>query len=301
MFIRSKTQVDIQTLIQLQQSARVLPLKTSAIRSPYSGGYVSLFKGRGMEFDEVRAYQAGDDIRHMDWRVTARQGKPHTKLFREERERAVFIWVDYTAAMFFATQGCLKSVLATYATSLLAWASVQHQDRLGGLIFSETQHIEQRPMQGKTGVLRFLQQMVNHSAWQQRYWGQTDRNVKEQALLRLRRVSHPGSLIFLVSDFRYFSQIAQTHLVQLSQHNDLVLLLFADPLEVSQLKQGSYRISNGRQLKTITASQQNQCQQRFSQREKKLEQLCQQYGMHLLLCMTHQDILEQLKHGLVKS
>ena len=88
-----------------------------------------------MEFDESRLYQPGDDIRNMDWRVTARTGKPHTKLFREERERPVFVWVDYRAPMFFATQGVFKSVFVARMAALIAWNAVQQGDRIGGLIF----------------------------------------------------------------------------------------------------------------------------------------------------------------------
>ena len=112
--------VSLKTLIDLAKPAATLKLQHTQLRSLQSGGYVSRFKGRGMEFDEARLYQPGDDIRSIDWRVTARTGKAHTKLYREERERPVFVSVDNRSAMHFATRGVFKSVLATKLAGLLA-------------------------------------------------------------------------------------------------------------------------------------------------------------------------------------
>lgn len=103
----------LDDLIRLNQPAKSIELARSTARALQSGQYFSAFKGRGMEFDESRPYAHGDDIRSLDWRVTARTGKVHTKLFREERERPVFLSVDLRSPMFFATRGLFKSVLAT--------------------------------------------------------------------------------------------------------------------------------------------------------------------------------------------
>ncbi|MFZ2172135.1 MAG: DUF58 domain-containing protein, partial [Methylococcaceae bacterium] len=128
--------VSLKTLIDLAKPATSLNLHHLSIRSRQSGGYVSRFKGRGMEFDEARLYQPGDDIRSIDWRVTARTGKTHTKVYREERERPVFISVDNRPAMHFATRGVFKSVLAAKLAGLLAWTAQNHGDRIGGQIFT---------------------------------------------------------------------------------------------------------------------------------------------------------------------
>ena len=111
--------VSIPSLLKLRQAATGLDLRSRFIRARQGGSYMSAFKGMGMEFDEVRPYQPGDEVRHLDWRVTARTGRPHTKLFREERERPILLWVDYRANMFFATRGVFKSVLAARAAALL--------------------------------------------------------------------------------------------------------------------------------------------------------------------------------------
>ncbi|PCI06195.1 MAG: DUF58 domain-containing protein, partial [Gammaproteobacteria bacterium] len=120
------------TLISLNREAKNLPLTPRKITAKLSGTYLTIFKGLGMEFDEVRPYQAGDDLYSIDWNVTARTGEAHTKIFREERERPVLMWVDYRQPMFFATRGSFKSVVAAKIAALLAWSAAQHGDRLGG-------------------------------------------------------------------------------------------------------------------------------------------------------------------------
>jgi len=157
-----RVRVNRQSLIALRKAGAALPLKAVKTLGRMTGNYLSRFKGRGMEFDESRPYQPGDDARNLDWKVTARTGKPFTKLFREERERSVLLWVDYRAPMHFATRGLFKSVLAARTAALLAWGAIHHSDRLGGLIFSESGHLEVRPQQGKHAVLNFIRQLVSH-------------------------------------------------------------------------------------------------------------------------------------------
>ncbi len=128
--------------------ARPSQLTAPRVRVVTSGGHLSPYKGRGVEFDESRPYQPGDDLRTIDWRVTARTGKPHTKVFREERNRPVFVWLDLRRPMLFATRGEFKGVRAAEMAALIAWSAVAHGDRLGGLVFSESEHHELRPALG---------------------------------------------------------------------------------------------------------------------------------------------------------
>ena len=136
-------------LIRLSGPARAIALDVLRVNSLQTGAYVSRFRGRGMEFDESRPYQPGDDPRSIDWRVTARSTTAYTKLFREERERPVLIAVDLRSNMHFATQGCFKSVNASRAAALLSWAAHHRGDRLGGLIFGDTTHRELKPRLGR--------------------------------------------------------------------------------------------------------------------------------------------------------
>ena len=317
--------VSKQDLISLRAQAEKLSLNSIKIRARQGGAYLSRFKGRGMEFDEVRPYQPGDDVRTLDWRVTARTGKPHTKLFREERERAVLFWVDYRAPMFFATRGVFKSVLAARAAALLAWSAVSHGDRLGGLIFSEDRHEEVRPQRGQKGALHLIQCLAEHPAWTRgldackeptkekntdlrssetvprAYLRSGREDAALQALIRLRRVVRPGSLVFLMSALRAMGPQAEPHLAQLAQHNDVVLFFMHDPLEQHLPPAGRYRISDGTKelcLDTGSTTFRTRYHLNFQERQDTVKQLCRRYGMHYLSCTTSDDVVKTLKSGL---
>lgn len=305
------TRIRQSTLIGLHRDAKNLPLKSTRVAARLSGNYVSAFKGRGMEFDEVRPYAAGDDVRSIDWRVTARTGRPHTKLFREERERPVLLWVDYRRPMFFGTRQCFKSVLAARAAALLAWSAAQHSDRLGGLIFSEQQHQELRPQRGKGATLHFIRKLSEHPAWDRSASSPVDNSSGLHALQRLRRVARPGSLIFLISDFRHMDdglspgspahQAMSSTLAQLAAHNDLVMLFISDPLEAQLPPAGFYRISDGDTELTLNTRDRNSREsylQRFNQHRQQLQQTCKKLGMFFLDISTEQDLLARLQRGL---
>ncbi|MEL0036505.1 MAG: DUF58 domain-containing protein [Gammaproteobacteria bacterium] len=135
----------VDELLSLRQQASALDLASKyQVSSTLAGGYRSKFRGRGMDFDEARLYQPGDDIRNIDWRVTARTGKAHTKLFKEERERPVFILIDQSARLFFGSKVAFKSVIAARASALLVWACVNAGCRIGGVIFDDNNHLEHR-------------------------------------------------------------------------------------------------------------------------------------------------------------
>jgi uncharacterized protein (DUF58 family) len=257
-----------------------------------------------MEFDESRLYQPGDDIRNIDWRVTARTGKTYTKLFREERERPVFLWVDLRAPMFFATRGRFKSVMASYLASLLAWSANHHGDRIGGVIFSEVTHHELKPHRGKIGVLRFINKLVEHPAWEDPYTGQGDKYAFGRELIRLRRVSRPGSLIFLISDFRYMTESDENQIIRLSKHNDMILIYVCDPLEIDLPGGGQYRISDGEQdmsIDTYNRDYINNYHIRHEQHAERLSRLSRMGNIFLITCTTKDDPLQVLQSKMVAT
>ena len=300
--------LDKKSLIGLHRQAASLSLSALKVRAAQSGQYLSSFRGRGMEFDEVRPYQAGDDVRTLDWRVMARTGKPHTKLFREERERAVLLWVDSRSSMFFATRGAFKSVVAARAAALLGWAAVTQGDRIGGLIFSEQQHEESRPQGSKHAVLHLIQRLVKQEqlAWvqAQEHPQNSDREARDaavQSLLRLRRVTRPGSLVVLLSDFRDVDERSELHLSQLARHNDVVMFFIYDELESTLPPAGLYRVGNGSEtvtLDTTTAATRDAYHQRFIARRDGLQALCRRHGICFIPCSTTQPLAQRLREGL---
>ena len=237
--------VKLSTLIGLNRDARSLPLISNSVKAKMAGGHQSAFRGRGMDYHESRPYQPGDDIRAIDWRVTARSGRTHTKVYREERERPVLLWLDLSRSMFFGTQTCFKAVLASKLAALLAWSSVQDGDRVGYLVFSEQQHIESRPGRGKHSALQFIQQLVAHPAWDMAANDGREQETGVKALKRLRQVTRPGSLVILLSDFRFLNEDCRGQLVELTRHNDVVMIHTYDPFERMLPEPGYYRVTDG--------------------------------------------------------
>jgi len=295
--------VSAPALIRLRHGAESLPLRATRILGTMAGPHLSAFKGRGMEFDETRPYQPGDDVRSLHWRIIARTGKPHTKLFREERERSVLLWVDYRRPMWFATRGAFKAVVAARAAALLAWSAAGHGDRVGGLVFSERGHLELRPRLGSKAVLHLIRRLAEPrgEGQPQRQDPQRSARALATALGRLRHVSHPGSLIFLLSDFRDLRPRAEAHLAQLARHSDLVMLFVHDRLERELPRVGRFRLSDGDSSLAVDASDprtRERHRTHFVQHEQHLRSLCQRHRIYLLPCPTDVDLVPHLRTGL---
>ncbi|MFT4746694.1 MAG: hypothetical protein ACI8XG_000767 [Congregibacter sp.] len=222
----------IKELIHYQGKTALLNLSPrKTVQAKLAGAYLAKTKGRGMEFDEARHYQAGDDIRAIDWRVTARTGKTHTKLYREEKERPVFILTDLSSSMQFGTQFLFKSVQAAHLSALIAWSARKRGDRIGGLVFNQHQHLECKPFTRQKAVLSLLNSMIK-----MQQGSQTSKQEQEQislanACARLRRLAHPGSLIFILSDFSQLDELAIQHIAQLSKHCEVIAHPISDPFE----------------------------------------------------------------------
>jgi uncharacterized protein (DUF58 family) len=293
--------VKLSTLIGLNRDAASLPLISNAVKAQMAGGHLSAFRGRGMEYHESRPYQPGDDIRSIDWRVTARSGQTHTKVYREERERPVLLWLDLSRSMFFGTRVCFKSVLAAKLAALLAWSSVLHGDRVGYLVFSEQQHIEFRPTRGKRAVLQFIQQLAAHPAWEMDDSGVREQQPGLHALMRLRQVTRPGSLLVLLSDFRFLNGDCRGQLAELARHNDVVMIHTYDPLEQVLPPPGRYRITDGASsvaIDTANPEVRAQYQQRYAEQQQELKQLCNELGLFQLDIATDSDMIAELRSGL---
>lgn len=204
-------------------------------RARQNGEYRAVLKGRGMEYIESRPYQAGDDVRALDWRLTARLGKPHTKLFREERERPVYLLVDMGPTMAFATQGSFKRVQAARAAALLAWKAVESGDRIGGVVHAGSEHHERVPARGKLAAMRMLRLLADTGLLSPGQMQDSDsgQSAQLQALRRLRRLAKPGSLVFVIGDGRGLDETALAELAEIKRHCELGIVLVHDPLEIS--------------------------------------------------------------------
>lgn len=290
-------------LIRLNGPARAIALDVLRVNSLQTGAYVSHFRGRGMEFDESRPYQPGDDPRSIDWRVTARSTTAYTKLFREERERPVLVMVDLRANMHFATQGCFKSVNACRAAALLAWAAHHRGDRLGGLVFGDTTHRELKPKLGRQAALRFVHQLADHPDWNSRERSDGDDGEFQltQAMSALRRVARPGSLVVILSDFQGFNKAAKSYLSSIARHNEVLALFLNDPIERQLPPPGRYRLVAGEDemaIDTFTKAARSDYASAFEARSHELEVFCHRYGVHLLPLSTEDDPVAALQTAL---
>jgi uncharacterized protein (DUF58 family) len=285
-------------LIALREEARRLDIAPrSKVLATRSGGHLSRFRGRGMEFDESRAYQPGDDVRNMDWRVTARAGSPHVKLFREERERPLWLLVDMGPSMRFGTRVAFKSVVAARAAALLAWAATDKADRVGGLVFDETRHFERPPAARTRGLLPLLKALAQGPV----PGGGDGLPGLVAAAERLVQLVRPGSLVFLLSDFQGLTRERAAWLAQVGRANEVVLVHVRDPLEETAPPPGTYPVTDGIRsglLDTGTRALRTAWQRRFDDHLDLIEGLARRHHAHLLKLRTDEPVGPALSRGL---
>lgn len=207
----------------LKKVKRIEITTRGLVNDVFSGEYHSVFKGRGMEFAEVREYQIGDDIRTIDWNVTARQGHPFVKVFEEERELTVMLLVDVSSSGEFGTFKQMKGEIAAEICALLAFSAIKNNDKVGLIIFSDTVEKYVAPKKGKSHVLRVVRELLYHEPQG------TQTNIGE-ALEFLSRVTSRRSVVFLVSDF--MSSGYEKALQIANKRHDMVSITITDPREI---------------------------------------------------------------------
>ena len=275
---------ELADLIALQRQACTVRYRPEG-HAARAGTHLSKLRGRGMDFSEARNYQAGDEIRHMEWRVTARTGRPHVKVYQEERERPVVILTDFNPSMHFGTRIAFKSVVAARLAALIAWTAAKQGDRVGGIVFSAVAHNEYTPASRQAGVLPLLASLSHytheHNPKSERM---PDARSLNHALLRLRRVAKPGSILVLISDFYTMDTDSEQHLSRLSRHNDIIAYHVCDPLELAPPKPAQYAITDGKHeilldttLDSVRFSYQFYCEQRIAALQAQCKRLKMQY------------------------
>lgn len=290
---------ELSQLIELRHPAQKLDLRQRRrALSLLAGSSKANFRGRGIDFEEVRAYQPGDDIRTIDWRVTARTGDAHTKLFREERERPVMVVVDQRSSMFFGSQYCCKSVLAAHFGALLAWSALGRGDRVGGLVFNEQEHREIRPRRSRRSVLSLLHNIQELN--QALPMSPLENSLPLRVLLSdLRRIARPGSAVFLVSDFSgALESSALEHLYQLSRHTEITAIHCSDKLETELPVRGNYTVTDGNQrarLFTGNPALRRRFHDHFSQKLERLHEEYGKLGIPVIEAGTHDSPLSTLQ------
>ena len=295
------THVALDELIALAALAQGASLARRQ-RSPAlrSGASSSRWRGRGVDFRESRIYQAGDEIRHMDWRVTARSGKPHTKLFEEEREQGLLLAMDLNPGMRFGTRVRFKSVQAARAAALLAWMASAAGDRVGALGFGGGLDGEVKPAGGRRGVLQVLRAL--------RDWDASADNTTQEplsrALVRVRRLLRPGMRLVLLSDGFSTDEEAAQRLPQIAGRHEITVVLLRDALELRAPPPGRYALHVGSARRILDFSDSHVCDEwtrRFATARERLRTLCAKLGVRVVELDGHADLRLALAPLLARS
>lgn len=289
--------VSVADMLNQRHLANSIDLSTRRrSTSCIDGSSRSSFRGRGMEFAEVRPYNPGDDIRNIDWRVTARTQQTYTKLFQEEKERPVYLVVDQRSSMFFASQGPFKSVFAAKIASIIAWAALNNNDRIGAIIFSDTQQIDLRAKQGKHALLQliFQLQQYNQALMDPK---QKDKDTSQADISRtpdvqgeslslyemlkdLGRVAKPGSAVFVISDFWDFDDSCKEPLAMAARHADVHLIKTFDHFEKSLPSAPNLLVTDGQQKIDLHNVNQRDYSHQFERQQQVIEQFCLNHKMN---------------------
>ncbi len=209
---------------ELFTKIRQIQLKSQRlVTDVLAGEYESAFKGRGMEFEQVREYQPGDDIRHIDWNVTARTGQPHVKEHREERELTVMLVVDVSSSGAFGSQERFKQEVAAEVAAVLAYAAIKNNDRVGMVLFADDIEHFIPPKKGRAHVWRVIREILGHRTLERRG---TDLEI---ALEYLNKVVSRRAVVFLISDF--LDQSLGERLRATARRHDLTAIAITDPRE----------------------------------------------------------------------
>lgn len=302
-----------QMLIQRQAAKALAYVSHARSIAGISGLHLSKIRGRGIDFEEFRPYQAGDDIRLIDWRATARTGRAVTKVFREERERPVIIAVDQCSSMFFGSQVAFKSVIAAQAAALFCWLAIDNGDRVGGLVFSDTDASLVRPKRSRRSALHLLNQIFTFNQKlnaKKKHTPDSEPQAADfkpglaHALGQIRRITKPGSTLYVISDFATLDETALQYLNQLSRHNNVVCCMVYDELEESLPTPGVYSITDGSSkgsINTHSSKARSRYKQQFEERMATIESDLERLKIRLIKLRTNQLVVEQVREWIAKN
>jgi len=286
-------QVDLRDLLALRYRRLNTAIGNVRVMGTQAGSRLSKLRGRGIDFSEVRAYQPGDDVRTIDWRVTARKNTPHTKVFREERERLTLVVVDQSQSMFFGSKVRLKSVAAAEIAAYSAWQAFHHNDRVGGMIISNTSHVIRKPFRNVKSVARFLGDLTAANQALVRGAEHPPASHFADALLQLRRLAHNNYRIYIISDFQPLGDHWRDAFRSLAQRNEVIALRVYDPLEMELPPADSYTVTDGQHRLQFHAGNRklrSHYQARFQHETEQFRQTCEETAVNYRLIATHEPL-----------
>ena len=290
----------LDELLELRHQAHTLGIASHhLVNTTFAGIYASVFRGQGLNFEEVREYREGDDIRNMDWKVTARTNEPHLKVYREERERSVVLCVENGPHMHFGTRGTFKYIQAARAAALIGWAANSKGDRVGGILFgdADTGPLHYRPTKDRRALWRLLHDLAQPGE-------RAGRGVDclEAVLQRADRGTGTGSVIVAIADFNREPTGLDRSIGQLCQRHSVVLVPIDDPAdrEIPAVGRALFRDAAGELLEVDTddARGRTAFREAWQHRRDELVRQANRLGVGVIPVSTDTDVHRSLMEGL---
>ncbi len=298
----NRVYASLEQLCALQYQARGFSfLPKQAVHSVLVGRHASRLRGRGLNFEELRHYRVGDDIRTMDWKVSNRTRKPHVRVYTEERERPVLLVIDQRQCMFFGSQQKMKSVVAAEAAALAAWRVLAVGDCVGALVFNDREILAVKPRRSRNTVMQILQHTLrmNHAlasgVEQESAAGQLNR-----ALVEAERLCGHDYLVVLISDMSGWNDATVRSIKRLSRHNNIIATLIYDPLE-RQLPSHQLVVSDGAlqiEVDARKAELQQQFTREFASGVNFLQGELKKYQVPVITVDTLHPVQDQIREAL---
>ena len=293
--------VDLEQLIALEQKGRkVSLLPRQPVHSLLSGRYASRMRGRGLNFEEIRDYRSGDDVRSIDWKVTARLQSPHVRVFNEERDRQGLLVVDQRLSMFFGTRRAMKSVTAAEIAAVVAWRILSVGDRVGGIVFNDRSIEEVRPQRSRRIVLQYLTKLAEQNQALGVGRGITrDATMLNRALDRIRRVAPHDATIVIFSDFDGADETTRHAIAALAAHNTVIAVLIHDPSQSELPAAGRMTVTDGELQIALDVAHGSTRQNILDMSKTRLRSVFEwtrDFGVPVLPLSTAEEPVNQLHH-----
>ncbi len=296
---REGAYTDLDSLVRLRFETQDFSLRPQQpVTSVLNGRYGSKLRGRGMDFAELRRYQQGDDIRAMDWKVTARTRKAHVRVCAEEKDRAVLMVVDQRKCMFFGTKRQMKSVTAAECSAVGVWRALASGDRAGAVLFNDTDIRAFHPQRSEQTALQILGELVrmNHALSLQTN-AETDHNVFNKALQRAKQMAKHDVLVVIISDMSSADARSEQLITQIAEHNDVLALLTHDASRLDGFPD-ALAISNGTQHREIQFNDtrvREQLTNDYHNEQQRLEQHFRRLAAPMLMISNGEPTVAQLR------
>jgi uncharacterized protein (DUF58 family) len=294
--------VQLDELVRLQHKASGFSfLPKQPVHSVLSGRHASKLRGRGLNFEELRDYLPGDDTRNIDWKVTARTGTPYVRVYTEEKDRTVWLLIDQRVGMFFGSQQRMKSVAAAEVAAISAWRVLSVGDRVGALVFNDSEISVVPPHRSRERVMQILKQVVEkNQALKATLELKPDTNKLNEVLKQVSILARHDCLVCLITDGEGLNSESRKHITRLSEHNDVLAVLIYDPLEKDMPAAGHLRFSDGEgQLEADTSNRKLRegFQNEFDQRLQWMKSASRRLAIPVLPLQTTSPVSEQMREA----